>query len=118
MPDLTFIVADVGILTAGTLFGRFVIPKRRGPKPPKPLRPICGCDHHFGHHGEDGVCRFVETIVDTVESLMLTPDGKVFRDGSGRYKFVEEQVIRAQIPCTCQRYTGPEPLPTYTSEMR
>lgn len=118
MLDLAFIVADVGILTAGTLFGRFVIPKRRGPKPPKPVRPICGCGHHFAHHGEDGVCRFVETITDTVETPMRNPDGTVFIDHGGNNRFIEQEVISAQIPCTCQRYTGPEPLPQYISEMR
>lgn len=51
-------------------------------------KPVCGCDH--GYHDHDA---------DTTRC-----HGRVYQGGSWR-------------DCTCQRYTGPEPLPSYTSEL-
>lgn len=56
-------------------------------KYPRPVKPECGCGHHYSfHNAETGRCHWRKEH----------PTGK---------KVPEE--------CSCQRYTGPEPLPTY-----
>lgn len=57
--------------------------------PYKEPEPICGCGHHYSYHREGGACA---------------------HDGRGRYN---KQTQRYENRCTCQKYTGPEPLPTY-----
>lgn len=51
-------------------------------------KPVCGCGH--GYHDHDA---------DTTRCHGRTLTTGTWRD------------------CTCQRYTGPEPLPSYTAEL-
>lgn len=53
-------------------------------------KPICGCKHHYSHHDENGMCHAI-----------------VQGDYLGAIQGYR------QTPCTCKRYTGPEPLPRY-----
>lgn len=56
MTGLT-LIDGAGILLAGMLAGRFWPARRRGPKPLKPVQPICGCgDHAAFHEGGTGGC--------------------------------------------------------------
>lgn len=83
------------IALAAFLLGRLLPGRRRKPlaagKPPKP---VCGCCHHHAHHDpQTGQCR-------------ATVDGKpIHFDKWG------DADAWAQVPCTCQRYSGPVPLP-------
>ena len=78
------------ILAAGFLLGRFLPARRRQPKPPAPVRPVCGCTHEVAFHDpKSGQCH----------AMMYVP-GTMSRDSH-------------HVPCTCRQYTGPEPMPTY-----
>jgi hypothetical protein len=75
-------------LIIGYLLGRAMNrAKKLGIKPAKEPKPICGCTHHYSMHNRDGTCH-----------------GKVYLGEDRDYISHYEQ-------CTCQRYTGPEPLP-------
>jgi hypothetical protein len=81
------------ILLAGFVVGRFMPGRRRKPKPPKPIKPICGCGHGYHDHGaESGACHGQKK--------------KYRHDGLS-------EVMDGYMPCTCQRYTGPTPLPEF-----
>ena len=79
------------ILLVGIVIGRMW--GRVASKPQKAIsgdpEPTCGCKHHYAMHAKDGHCH--------------AADYDRWREES--------------VPCTCQRYTGPEPLPTYTAEI-
>jgi hypothetical protein len=75
------------------LLGRF-LPGRRRAVARKPPRPVCGCTHHHSFHDpKAGACRA------TVNGL------PVHRNQHGYADAWE------QVPCKCQAYSGPLPLP-------
>lgn len=77
------------ILLAGIVIGRFVPARRRKPKPPKPVKPICGCGHGFHDHGPQ----------DPYACHARVSLGGSYRD------------------CTCQRYAGPVPPEYFAPEI-
>jgi hypothetical protein len=81
------------ILLAGLVIGRFMPGRRRRPKPPKPVKPICGCTHGIQtHHPETGRCNArVQTY---------------------RHDGVKE-VLAGYAACACVRYSGPQPYPEF-----
>lgn len=84
------------ILLVGIAIGR-VIRLRARPKAykPKVVNPKCGCRHHFAlHDPQTGVCHGGFSRYG--EPVNYQREGKV--DGT---------------PCSCRKYTGPEPLPEY-----
>lgn len=83
MADPMTLAVGGGILAAGWLMGR----ASRRPKTPKPPRPICTCDHGYGMHEPDG--------------------GRCH----GLKQTWSQALGQHQVPCTCQTYDGPEPLP-------
>ena len=76
---------EVGVaVIIGVLLGRFLPNRRKGPKV-KPVKPVCGCDHHHSYHDPaTGECH-----------------GRVYV-GMGAYE-----------NCTCKQYSGPVPMPEY-----
>jgi hypothetical protein len=76
-------------IVIGILIGRFLPNRRKGPKPTRPVRPVCGCEHHHSFHDpQTGQCSFT---------------GQEYR-GHGKYE---------ELSCTCRRYSGPVPLPEF-----
>lgn len=76
------------LVAAGVLLGRFLPARRRGPKPPPPVRPICGCNHSISFHADGkGPCAWVGE--------------KHYRSGVGT----------VTPKCTCLTYVGPVPMP-------
>jgi hypothetical protein len=74
----------------GVLIGRFLPNRRKGPKPAKPVEPICGCKHHHSQHDpQTGKCH----------SLMYV-EGTNSR-------------VSHHEPCTCRQYSGPVPVPEF-----
>jgi hypothetical protein len=93
VPDLSML-EGAAILAAGMLAGRFWPARRRSQKP-KDVQPVCGCDHHLSYHdGKTGECHGTNT-------------------SSSAYNDRGIWVGFGQVPCTCRRYSGPEPLPSY-----
>lgn len=85
------LLAGAAIFAAGVLAGRF-LPDRRGRAGRrKEIQPICACGHAVSFHSADG-CKAQETVS---------------KWDNGRWLGNEQQ------PCTCQKYTGPEPLPAF-----
>jgi hypothetical protein len=83
------------ILLVGLVIGRFTPARRRRPKPPKPVEPICGCGHGIHDHDPDTKSCHAQT--------------KAYR-----YDRIEErEVFNKYVPCTCRQYTGPTPLPEF-----
>jgi hypothetical protein len=83
------LLAGGGLVAIGTLIGRFLPARKRAPRPPEP---VCGCDHHRSYHeGGSGACHHVER----------------------EYQGYVYDPPYAEVPCTCQVYTGPEPLGSY-----
>lgn len=87
------------ILLGGLLIGRFMPARPRAPKPRPEPQPVCGCTH--GYHDHDpasGACH-----------------GK-----TKAYRFstsFRREVFDKYVGCTCRRYVGPEPLPSFTAEI-
>lgn len=71
---VAFVVAGLGGLAIG---------RSMRPRPPKPLRPVCSCEHGFGHHENGLRCHGQE---------------ENFRNGT---TYVDD--------CRCRRYDGPDP---------
>lgn len=84
-------LVGAAIFAAGVVAGRF-LPARRKSGRGKEVQPICSCGHAVSFHGEDGRCN---------------AKTEVTKWDNGRWIGNEQQ------PCTCQKYTGPEPLPTF-----
>jgi hypothetical protein len=79
-------LAGGGLAILGVVVGRFLPARRRHPKPSRPAKPVCGCEHELSFHDpKTGECH----------SKMLIPGYGWNND------------------CTCRQYTGPEPLPEY-----
>lgn len=99
-------LAGGGLVVAGVLLGRFLPARRRGPKPPKPVQPICGCGHHHGMHDpETGHCH---DLVKGGATAVKDAKGNPVKDAYGYVQKTYEK-----IQCGCRRYSGPEPLPEY-----
>lgn len=78
-------MAGAAVFAAGQLTGRLA--GRRRPRDRRRVdpQPVCGCEHHIAFH-EDGVHRCHA------------------KTGPARDR-----------ECMCQRYVGPQPLPTYVA---
>ncbi len=100
------ILIGAGVFMAGMVTGRWWPARRRGPKPPKPVQPVCGCGHHFSLH--DPETRACSGMVDGSREPVRSEGGKVVKDYWGDVVF-----SRPKVPCGCRKYTGPEPLPEY-----
>ena len=90
---------EVGVaVIVGVLLGRFLPNRRKGPKPAKPVKPVCGCGHHHSYHDPK-----------TAECHGMM-DGKAieFDDYASR-----SPVAWEQVPCTCRQYSGPQPVPEF-----
>lgn len=88
MPDITML-AGAGIFLAGMVTGR-TWPSRR--RKVKPVKPICGCKHHHSFHDPDtGACYGKATEAE--------------------YNVIGGWIGEHKVPCTCRKYSGPEPLP-------
>jgi hypothetical protein len=90
------IVLGALILLAGILIGRFLPARRRAPRIAAPPQPVCGgCNHHLSFHDPaTGVCH------GTVkQAAQYSPGGNA--------------VVWDQVPCTCRKYSGPEPIDGY-----
>jgi len=56
MADLSLLLG-AAVFASGMLAGRFWPARRRHPKPPKPVKPVCGCGHHVSFHKDrTGLC--------------------------------------------------------------
>ena len=88
-------LVSAGIAVASFIAGQWVPrPHRRRVKPPKPVEPICGCDHHHSYHDpKTGECH------GQVRGKPLQYDGYGYATAWGKAQ------------CTCKQYTGPTPLP-------
>lgn len=83
------------ILLAGIAIGWLLrsLPGRR--KGPKPIEARCGCRHHHSMHDpETGRCH-----------ARVDEPATYYRDG--------DPTSYVKVQCPCQRYSGPEPLPSY-----
>ena len=88
MPDIT-LLTGAGVFLAGMVTGR-AWPSRR--RKPKPVKPVCGCDHHHSFHDPaTGQCGYGTRHLDAYDER----DNPV-------YSFTR---------CPCRKYSGPEPLP-------
>jgi hypothetical protein len=82
------------VALAGVLLGRFLPNRRKGPKPPQPVKPICGCGHHHGYHDpQTGACGHSRRLV-TYEDAFHTKYGDI-------------------ETCGCRQYSGPQPMPEF-----
>ena len=90
MSDIT-LLTGAAVFAAGMVTGR-VWPARR--RKPKPVQPVCGCDHHYSFHDpQTGACGY----------------GLRHLDGYDR----RDNPIYSHTQCPCLKYSGPEPLPEY-----
>lgn len=81
------------ILLAGILIGRFLPgPGRSGRSALEEAKPLCGCGHAPSFHDEKGRCHALNEVA---------------RWDRGKWAGIES------VPCSCQKYTGPEPLPAF-----
>lgn len=93
MDPLSMIIGLV-IFAAGWVAGRI----RRRQRTPRALpAPLCACAHGINYHDESGPCH-------------ATRQGNYVNqyDASGRNRGLGHD----QVPCMCQRYVGPEILPS------
>jgi hypothetical protein len=93
--DLSLLLG-AAVFASGLLAGRFWPARHRHPKPPKPVKPVCGCTHHYSFHDpKTGQCSAtVQGNVIHWDADWNTPDDW------------------EMVPCACRKYVGPEPLPT------
>lgn len=81
------------LVVAGIVIGRILPDRRfRFRSPKEEVKPVCGCGHGTSFHGSDGRCNALSEVT---------------RWDSGRWAGTDP------VRCTCQRYTGPEPLPAF-----
>jgi len=86
---LTGGIVAIGAFLAGQWLPR---PGRRRIKPPKPVQPICGCDHHHSYH---------DPKTGEVRGKPLQYDAYGYTTTWGKAQ------------CTCKQYSGPVPVPEY-----
>lgn len=100
------ILIGAAVYVAGLLTGRFMPARRKGPKSPKPIQPICGCGHHRSYHdAQTGECHGAAKGTETV---VRDENGKPVLDYWG-----DVQTTSEATRCGCRHYTGPEPLPEF-----
>jgi len=87
------LLAGAGIAVVAYLAGR--LERRRRPRTPEAVEPICSCEHSLAHH--DRETRACHGRVKTPVAF-----DKVY----GAVDFEME-------PCTCRQYIGPQPLETF-----
>jgi hypothetical protein len=88
MADLS-LIEGAALIVAGMGIGRFWPARRKGPKPPEPVRPVCGCDHHHSYHDpQTGQCHGRRNLG--------------YWGGQQNYE-----------DCSCRQYSGALPLPEY-----
>ncbi len=87
------LIEGAAILAAGLGVGSFT-GRRRRPKPPKAVKPICGCEHHLSLH-------------DPKSNRCFGYDKRPssYRDGM--------TVAWRFDPCTCRQYVGPKPAESF-----
>ena len=89
MFDPLSLLAGATLVDAGWLTGRHARLKAA----PKPILPICLCEHAYGFHDpKTGACK-EGTVV------------KLYSSARGQY----QETLR----CDCRRYTGPQPVEQY-----
>jgi hypothetical protein len=91
MPDLSLLLG-AAVFAAGMLTGRLWPARRKHPKPPKAVKPTCGCKHDLAHHEPDG--NGGGTVCHGTRSVPI-----------GWNIYGEERQWREE-PCTCRQYTG------------
>ena len=83
------------VALVGVLIGRFLPNRRKGPKPPRPVEPVCGCDHHHSYHDP------------------ATGECNAAVDVPSQYNGIGSPVAWKPAPCGCRRYSGPQPMPEF-----
>lgn len=92
-----------GLVLVGMAVGR--VARRRAKPPPKknkPTRPTCDCGHSVAMHDTE------TTRCQTVDRVVQEKRGAITNTYSQITGY--ETVIYGNKACTCQRYTGPEPV--------
>lgn len=80
--------ALIALVSVGV--GRFIPNRRRRPKPPPPIKPICGCMHHKSSHDpKTGACN----------AAVERP----------KYNSIGDHIGIEYRDCACRQYVGPEP---------
>jgi hypothetical protein len=94
---------------AGGAFGRY-LRFTRHPRN-KPVKPICGCKHHFSFHDpKTGECH---GLVDGYGTPIRDEKDRPVKDVYG-----DVQKSYSKVQCSCRHYAGPEPLPSlYANEI-
>lgn len=84
----------LGMITGAGLFGSGWLAGRLGRRRLRSPVPECGCGHHYSYHDpETGQCHGT--------------------DRKTKYSSIGADLGYHEIPCTCRRYSGPQPLPEY-----
>lgn len=82
-------------------------------RPAAPVGPVCQCSHLYAFHAPDTqVCQHTETKYEKVSVAIRNKGGNVVTDAYGDVQFQTELTPVTVVACRCQRYTGPDPLPT------
>lgn len=115
VPEL--LAYDFGFIAVGGAFGYILGRVRRAgarpPSAPTPVGPVCQCTHGFAfHHPETGACQHTEDKYEKRSVPVRNQHGGVARDRWSDIQYQEEIVPLGSVACGCQRYTGPDPLPS------
>ena len=111
MDSFVFGVVDGVLIATGYVAGRAHARSTTTTAPVTPVA-VCACTHGFNYHAPDtGRCAFVAREIRERDDVLRHPNGNpiggVLRD---MMAVKVPEVI--SLPCTCQRYDGPEPLPS------
>ena len=90
-------IEGAAILLAGILIGVLAdrLLSRGGRRKERPEGAICGCEHSIAYHDrQTGQCAAV-------------------RKAPTKWDEFGDPVAWTEQPCTCRRYSGPEPLPEF-----
>jgi hypothetical protein len=108
------IVGAVGYATASKI-GQAAGARRERARTPKEPEPICGCEHHFAKHDENGVCQFRWQEKILVERGKPRTVQTGYDGATHKVVYDFEKYETVTYACSCKRYTGPEPLPRFVS---
>lgn len=111
MIDLLAVGVGVVAWSVGVLTGK----RRQKAKIPKEPEPICGCNHHFSMHDENGVCQSGWTDRVLVERGQPRTVQTGWNGEHHKVVYDHERWETVRKVCACRKYTGPEPLPRYVS---
>lgn len=106
---------DLSYAAGGVIAGWLLRRPRRAsvPPPAAPVGPVCQCGHLYAFHAADsGVCQHVASRHEKQKTAIRNDDGRVVKDSYGYVQYQVEIVPLPDVRCPCQRYTGPDPLPT------